>query len=597
MGEVVRPGATASLDGLRAEYEFLVAAGIDPIAIASACDEGARSGTLPHMLLLHRGALTPARYLELLESTMPPGWRVPGRGTEIVDALAVGPSEVVAVTAGVRARGNVPLFLSRHQFDWSEAPHSRRLRVERAANGLARQHPELSARTRFAVWQLLALPTVVGLAIGGLVVVPEATLAVMAGVVAVPFVLIVGLRLLSLFVVLRLPKQQAAPRIPDAELPAYSVLVPLFREADVLPDLVAALHRLDYPPEKLDILLILESVDEETQAAVKATILPQHMRAIVVPDMEPRTKPKALNYALRLSRGDYIAVYDAEDDPDPDQLRRAVAQFRRGPANLMCLQGRLAIDNRQPGWLACQFMLEYAALFDGMLPALARLQLPIPLGGTSNHFPRAVIEKLGGWDAWNVTEDADLGIRLARAGGRVQVLDSTTYEEAPEDLAIWLRQRTRWLKGFMQTWLVHMRRPGRLFSELGPAGFIGFNAFLGGIILSALIHPIFLGLLAWEWWNGNLMALPDTMVGGTVMTLALFNLVCGYASGMAIAGLAATRRGMLGLLPHLLLMPLYWLLISVAAYRAALQLITHPHLWEKTPHTSRAKRGGRREGV
>ena len=363
-----------------------------------------------------------------------------------------------------------------------------------------------------------------------------------------------------------------------------------------MPDLVAALLRLDYPAAKLDILLVVESVDQETQAALRAQALPPHMRVLVVPDVGPRTKPKALNYALRLARGVLVVVYDAEDEPEPDQLRRAQHAFQHGPPDLMCVQGRLALYNPRPGWLARQFMLEYAALFDMMLPALVALGLPVPLGGTSNHFPRATLEALGGWDAYNVTEDADLGIRIARAGGRIAVLDSTTFEEAPEQLGVWLRQRTRWLKGFMLTWLVHMRRPGRLLAQLGPIGFIGFNAFLGGTVLSALILPVFIVMLGLEVAAGGLLLPAETALGGALLWAAVFNLVGGFLSGMAIAGFAASRRGLLGLLPHLVVMPLYWVLISLAAYRAAAQLVTAPYLWEKTPHRARETRRPRAGG-
>jgi cellulose synthase/poly-beta-1,6-N-acetylglucosamine synthase-like glycosyltransferase len=259
----------------------------------------------------------------------------------------------------------------------------------------------------------------------------------------------------------------------------------------------------------------------------------------------------------------------------------------------MCVQARLALYNSRPGWVARQFMLEYAALFDALLPALERLGVPIPLGGTSNHFPRSVLEELGGWDAYNVTEDADLGMRIARVGGRVGVLDSTTYEEAPDQFSIWLPQRTRWMKGFMQTWLVHMRRPGRSMKELGLKGFFAFNALLGGIVLSALVHPIFLAVLLWELAAGRALVPPETALGGAMFALALFNLLAGYGTAILLAALAAWRRGLGWLMPHLLFMPLYWLMISLAAYRAALQLVTKPYYWEKTPHRARHSVDGR----
>ncbi len=492
----------------------------------------------------------------------------------------------MAAVGEVRRRGNVALLLMPQQIDWSAPPETLRWRADQAANGLLRKRPEMSAGRHYATWQVVMAPIFPGLALGGMLVAPWITLLALSALVTLPFLFVVGLRVISLLAVLRLPAAKPLDQTA-AVLPVYSVIVPLFHEADVVNGLVRSLLRLDYPRARLDVMLVTESADPATQAALRRLTLPPHIRVLVVPDVPPRTKPKALNYALRQARGDYVVIYDAEDDPEPDQLRRALRMFSEGPANLMCVQGRLALYNPRPGLIARQFMLEYAALFDAMLHALVRMRLPVPLGGTSNHFPRATLEALGGWDAYNVTEDADLGIRIARIGGVVAVLDSTTFEEAPDSLGVWIRQRTRWLKGFMQTWLVHMRHPLRLWRELGAKGFVGFNAYLGGIVLSALIHPIFLLAFVWEATFGWLFVFPDTALGSFLLALSTFVLVGGYVSGMAIAGLAAKRRGLLGLLPHLLLMPFYWLLISVAAYRALLQLMSKPYLWEKTPHSAR----------
>lgn len=577
---------------LFALYVFLLDGGVGESDLAWACEEGAARRIAPHLLLIHAGLLSGPRYLELLQSRLPardPARRVAGAAgvTEVVDALPLTPREVDAAVEGVRRRGNVELLLMPQQIDWSAPPETRRWRADQAANGLLRRRPELCAGSRYATWQVVMAPVIPGLALGGMLVAPWLTLLAMMAVVTLPFLFIVGLRIISVLAVLRLPAAVPLDEVPEALLPVYSVIVPLFREADVVEGLVRSLSRLDYPAARLDVMLVTESVDTATRAALRALALPPHMRVLEVPDVPPRTKPKALNYALRQARGDYVVVFDAEDDPEPDQLRRALRMFKEGPPNLMCVQGRLALYNPAPGWIARQFMLEYAALFDAMLHALVRLRLPVPLGGTSNHFPRAALEALGGWDAYNVTEDADLGIRIARIGGVVAVLDSTTFEEAPDALAVWIPQRTRWLKGFMQTWLVHMRDPWRLRRELGWAGFIGFNAYLGGIVLSALVHPFFLMALAWEAAVGRLLTVPATTMGGVMFALSVFVLAGGYVSGMAIAGLAAKRRGLLGLLPHLLLMPVYWLLISIAAYRALLQLMTKPYLWEKTPHSAR----------
>jgi cellulose synthase/poly-beta-1,6-N-acetylglucosamine synthase-like glycosyltransferase len=271
-----------------------------------------------------------------------------------------------------------------------------------------------------------------------------------------------------------------------------------------------------------------------------------------------------------------------------------VDAFASGPADLACVQARLAIYNGADSLLTRQFTLEYCGLFDALLPGLERLGVPLPLGGTSNHFPRHVLDALGGWDPYNVTEDADLGIRIARRGWRVRVLGSTTYEEAPQRLGIWVRQRTRWLKGFMQTWLVHMRRPASLLRDLGPAGFIGFQAVLGGVILTSLIHPVFVLLLAVGAASGKVLSLPESTLGAALIVLAGFNLLAGYAAGIALAGIAAGRRRLYSFIPHLVLVPLYWLLISLVSYRALVQLVRAPYLWEKTPHGARVRRRAHR---
>lgn len=244
--------------------------------------------------------------------------------------------------------------------------------------------------------------------------------------------------------------------------------------------------------------------------------------------------------------------------------------------------------------LARQFALEYAALFDGLLPALCRLGLPIPLGGTSNHFVRSDLERIGGWDAHNVTEDADIGIRMARAGLRVDVIASDTEEEAPETLGVWLRQRTRWHKGFIQTWAVHMRRPGRLLAEAGVFGFIGVNALIGGHVLSALLHPFCVALVAVAALQGSLFRMPESNWEMLVLAVAVFNLGAGYGSALVLAAVAAIRRGLAALVWQVALMPLYWLLVSVAVWRAFWQIARDPYGWEKTPHSPRPSGAQRR---
>lgn len=326
--------------------------------------------------------------------------------------------------------------------------------MHRAVTGLQTHAPELAAVTPPPAWQLERLSILPGLIIGAAIVAPEGLLAAVAALLTLPFLCVAALRLAALREALRPRRRRSSstsPIIADAGLPMYSVLVPLYREANVLPGLVDALGALDYPADKLDVILILEGDDVETRRAAELIALPACIRVVLVPPGEPRTKPRALNYALHLAAGELVAVFDAEDIPEPDQLRRAAAMFREAPPTLACVQGRLNIDNAYAGWLEQQFTIEYTALFDAILPTLHNLDVPIPLGGTSNHFPAALLRAIGGWDPHNVTEDADLGIRLARAGLETRILASTTWEEAPARLGSWYRQRTRWLKGWMQT--------------------------------------------------------------------------------------------------------------------------------------------------
>jgi cellulose synthase/poly-beta-1,6-N-acetylglucosamine synthase-like glycosyltransferase len=375
-----------------------------------------------------------------------------------------------------------------------------------------------------------------------------------------------------------------ARRVPDRLLPVYTVLVPVFREANVLPGLILSLRALDYPPVKLEIFIVLEAVDTETQAAVSRLALPGNFRSLIVPEGGPQTKPKALNYALQFARGDFVVVYDAEDRPQPGQLRRAWDVFRQSPPGLACLQAQLNIYNPRQSWFTRQFAIEYSVLFDAILPALEKLRLPVPLGGTSNHFPRATLLEIGAWDPFNVTEDADLGVRIARLGYQTGVLASTTWEEAPPVFRVWLTQRTRWLKGWMQTYLVHTRQLRRLHSELGLRAAIGFHALMGGLIGSALVHPVFYGLLAYHLLTGTLLEPAETAAGTVLWTIALINLAFGYAVSILVGVISVCRRRRADLALSALLMPAYWLLISFAAYRALYQFARDPYLWEKTEH-------------
>jgi cellulose synthase/poly-beta-1,6-N-acetylglucosamine synthase-like glycosyltransferase len=459
-----------------------------------------------------------------------------------------------------------------------------------AQTGLLNRAPEFSAAIQLWPWQKRALLILIALATAVVVLAPDTALIGLYAALAVPFFFVAVLRILALWHFATAGGPVAGKTSPGplpAELPVYSVLVPLYHEAEVVPALVDALTRLVYPPERLQILLILEDGDAVTRAAVAATDLPDTMQVVVVPDGAPRTKPRALNYALSFATGDYVVVYDAEDVPEPDQLLKALRVFAEDQGRLGCVQARLNIYNSRQSPLTRQFTIEYTALFDIMLPVLEWLSLPVPLGGTSNHFPRKVLDQVGGWDPFNVTEDADLGIRLERAGWRARVLDSTTWEEAPATYRTWRGQRTRWLKGWIQTWLVHTRQPMQLWRELGAWKFMGLQMLMGGMVLAALVHPWFYVLLAHDWWNGTLFEAPRTAVGEAMLWLGVVNLAAGYLGAILLGVLAVRRRGDAGIAWSLLWMPVYWLGISLAAYRALVQLIFAPHLWEKTQHSAR----------
>jgi glycosyltransferase XagB len=374
----------------------------------------------------------------------------------------------------------------------------------------------------------------------------------------------------------------AARALRDEDLPVFTILVPMYREQGVLPGLADSLRNLDYPLGKLNIKIVLEADDHETIEVARTLGLEGVFEIIWVPPSKPRTKPKACNFALQFARGEYLVIFDAEDRPEPDQLRKVVATFNRSPANTACLQCRLNYYNAAENWLTRMFTLDYSLWFDQMLPGLERLNSPIPLGGTSNHFKIEVLRELHGWDPFNVTEDADLGIRLTQKGYRVGVVDSTTFEEATCHAGNWIRQRSRWMKGYMQTFLVHTRQPLHLLRTTGPLGFLGFVFFVGGTVLSALVNPIF-----WVMYLFWLVALAEGLgpvFPELLLFLSLFNLLAGNSAFIYLSMLAPIRRGWLDLIPYSFTVFGYWVLLSIAAYKGLWQLLYKPFFWEKTRH-------------
>ncbi|GLK74152.1 glycosyltransferase [Ancylobacter dichloromethanicus] len=451
----------------------------------------------------------------------------------------------------------------------------------RAAYQLRDRHPRLSAGTltlsrwafAIAVLAVAALFLVVNTAsfIGSWV---------LPGLVAI---MLVGSATLKLAACTMPPQPPPRPARDDRSLPDYSLIVPLYREARVVPQLIDALDALDYPGEKLQVLFVVEPDDASTAAALALHASRPGFEIIVAPDVGPQTKPKAMNAALPFARGTVVGIYDAEDVPDPLQLRQVCTiLMARGNQRIGCVQARLVIDNLADGWITRQFAAEYAAYFDVVLPMLGRCRLPLPLGGTSNHFRRAALDAVGGWDPFNVTEDADLGVRLARAGWDTAVIASATDEEAPSRSGTWMRQRTRWYKGWMQTLLVHARHPLLLARGAGWPGTLTLLFLLGSGTAAALLHPVMVASL--------LLVPVMEPPASPSLTASLLDAVwaCVLLTGLSGAVLSTVlgmrRRRAPGIARVLALMPFYWLMTAAAAWRALFQLVRAPYRWEKTDH-------------
>lgn len=366
-----------------------------------------------------------------------------------------------------------------------------------------------------------------------------------------------------------------------ARLPVVSVMVPIYREEEIASRLLRRLSRLSYPKELLDVCLVMETEDDTTRRTLAHTPLPPWIRVVTVPRGAVRTKPRALNYALDFCRGSIIGVWDAEDAPEPDQLHKVVRRFHERGPRTACLQGALDFYNARTNWLSRCFAIEYASWFRIVLPGFARLGLPIPLGGTTLFFRREALEGIGGWDAHNVTEDADIGMRLARLGYRTELIESTTFEEANCRALPWIKQRSRWLKGYAITWAVHMRSPLRLWRELGPWRFFGFQLlFLGSLSQFALApllwsfwlallgfwHPVTALLAPWAAW-----ALAFTFVLSEVVTIAIGLLGCQKAGHLSLRKWVPTLH-------------LYYPLGALASYKALFEIATRPFYWDKTRH-------------
>jgi glycosyltransferase XagB len=481
--------------------------------------------------------------------------------------------------------GEAPVHLLRHRQRPARAmPSSRRATPHLAVLGRL----DLDARTTATPWQravCVAVLAVLALAVGGSAA--GYRIGLMAVVAVISALYFVDLVFAACLVTGSASRRDTFTRQESTGLPSwptFTVLCPMYKETAVLPQFVKAIGALDYPRHALQVLLLLEEDDTETIAFAESMGLPFWFEIIVVPDSQPKTKPKACNYGLQMARGQYIVIFDAEDVPEPDQLKKAAMAFACLPGNVACLQALLNFYNPRQNVLTRLFTAEYSLWFDLMLAGLQHVNGPIPLGGTSNHFRTEVLRGLGGWDPYNVTEDADVGIRLYKQGFRTGMLDSTTYEEANPNVRNWIRQRSRWIKGYMQTLLVHTRG-GWDLRRTRDKHFFTFLLVIGGKVIVNFINPfLWAATIGYFVFRSSIGRSIEAVYPAPVFYVAVVTLLLGNMLYLFMFLLGSAYRNNHDLIKYGLLAPFYWLLMSIAACKALWQLIHSPHYWEKTQH-------------
>ncbi|WP_158598413.1 glycosyltransferase family 2 protein [Notoacmeibacter ruber] len=551
---------------LAEESGLPLVAGIDPARLVLPSDDINSLLAVSWSEIAVGYRLPDGRYVRLVPDSVACAFRLPGEGEDDV-CMVAGPSLRKALIERLAERMD-----------------------RRARLGLFSRTPEYSARQLTNAWQSFLLGAFAVFAALGLLFWPLLVLMTVHVLSSSFFLSCMVLRIMA--IPYAGTREVRVNRMAEgADVPVYTVLVALYREADMIGQLLTALGRLHWPRGRLEIRLVCEADDRETIEAIHALRPPAHVEVIEVPSGFPRTKPRALNFALQTCRGEYVCLYDAEDRPHPDQLIEAWQAFRQSAPDVACLQAPLIVTNGGDHWLARQFAFEYAALFRGVLRFLAATRTVLPLGGTSNHFRRSVLDEVGGWDPHNVTEDADLGMRMARHGYRSGVINAPTLEDAPDRFRDWLPQRTRWIKGWMVCWLVHNRNPLRLWRELGPRSFLVSQIFLSGIPGAALLLPIMLasffimsvGMVAGsDWLNSFQIALFGVDFMNFALCMGAFLILGARAASWR------ERGAVMAVLPSLCV---YWLIQSWAAWRGLFQLTGRtPHKWEKTSHKPAVER-------
>lgn len=604
------PAPAARALALPADLEILRLRGLSPVLLLIAVREGRRRSCAPARVLLEQGLVSCEAYysafaeacdLQFLPGgsfrschspAFPPPADFPGPlsiGRNADGEMIVALAPVPECLSRIRSQLLRSLQVRRRIRIVSPQALADAIRMADPAARLALTRPEMSARQALTRPQAAVVGGGLALFLAGLAssvgaAVLVASLAVTAvGMVPGVVRFAAGLRAVGSPVPGPLPDLGPRGGARGGRLPLYSVLVPVYREARVIPALVRSLARFSYPRHRHEILFLLEADDPETRAALEPLLLP-HMRILIVPPGTPRTKPRALCHGLNEARGELIAVFDGEDRPDPNQLHLAARRFAEVSTRVAALQAHLVIDHSSLRFFPRQFRFEYAALFDCLLPWLSSRGWPFPLGGTSNHFRREALEAVGGWDPHNVTEDADLAVRLVRGGYRLQTFASATYEEAPLGWRAWHRQRTRWLKGWLQVLLVTFRDPLRLAREIGRGQLLVIVLYLSGMVVTLAAHPLFMGLLVL--YAAGLVRL-ETGTGWvipSILCLAAASVVLSCGSTALSMAVGARRRGWRPSVVDMALIPVYWLAQSIAFYAAVLDIVRAPHRWAKTEH-------------
>lgn len=435
--------------------------------------------------------------------------------------------------------------------------------------------------------QLLIMAGLIGVFIGGLILNWHDTAVILVGALTIVYFIDF---LFNFFLIYRSFAKAPEIVVKDEEIaavkewPMYSIFCPLYKEWQVLPQFVTAMSKMDYPQDKLQIMLLLEEDDQETIDHAKAYNLPSNYEIVVVPHSFPKTKPKASNYGLTKAKGEFVVIYDAEDVPDPMQLKKALIAFEKAGKKTICIQAKLNFYNPHHNVLTRLFTAEYSLWFDLVLTGLQSIKAPIPLGGTSNHFRVADLKMLNGWDSFNVTEDCDLGIRLVKRGYTTAIVESTTQEEANSDLMNWYNQRSRWIKGYIQTYLVHMRNPLDFGTAREPHA-ITFQLVVGGKILALFINP-FMWLLTITYFALRSIVGPaiESFYPAPIFYMAAFSLVFGNFLYMYYYMIGCAKREQYELIKYALMVPLYWLIMSIASWKALYEIFVRPHYWSKTKH-------------